>query len=58
MIMIPVKFVKGPSLYSGSQANHWKNRESRNLADNWQEKKDDCASHLTKAAVQSTTSEV
>ena len=33
-IMISVKFIKGPSLYSGSQANHWKNREIRNLADN------------------------
>ena len=37
--MIPVKFVKGPSLYSGSQANHWKNPESRNLAEKLARKK-------------------
>ena len=43
VIMIPVKFVKGPSFYSGSQADHWKNRERRDLADKKEMK--NCASY-------------
>ena len=42
IIMTPVKFVKDPSSYSGSQANHWKNRESRNLADKLARKEELC----------------
>ena len=41
IMMIPVKFAKVPSLYPGSQTNHWKNRWSRNLADNSQERKEE-----------------